>query len=516
MERGNSLRFVPVALLAITAIAAQDPGEALYRVGRQLLAEGKIESALKKFDEGIAAAPQGPFADDALLAAATIDYPATALGDLGRVPAERIERARPRLIKITTDYRGSDSAPAATYRLGLVRMDPSNPHADLDEAFATFLQVARLYPQAPEAAESMYAAGECHRLQGSLAASAGDDAIVVLEHGSSAAEPRSRLRLAETSAILGETTLARLLLAPLTGREVPASASGAKALSRRASALDALVVRSESDRPDAPGTRQFDVAVPPSANALKVGAIAADAEGDLWILDDSTGKVMKAAGGTGALEVLTSPAAEDARGIVLSHGGGPYLWEDRAVVFPDGRRFEPLGSADEEEEAEPLKRIAGLAPGPLGAIDVLDAGGNRVLRYGRDGALKRVVATLEARPAALASWAGTLLVLVPTRREIVIVPPGGSPAIRSIPLRGAGWSVESPVAITTDSLGRIYVLDDSLGTVHVLDREGKRVASIAPAKGSPGEFRSPTALAVDGAGMVYVADKRQARVLRFR
>lgn len=499
-----------------------DPGEALYRVGRQLLSEGKIEPALRKFDEAVTASPRGPFADDALLASASVEYAASSLDDLGRADPGKIERAKARLVKIASEYRGSDCAPQASFRLGLLEMDSSNPRADLDESFATFLQVTRLYPAAPEAAEALYAAGECHRLQGALAACASDDASIVLEHAGSPVAGRARLRLSEGAAILGETALARVLLAsmaddqPFGASPAAPSVPPASALARRASDLDALVVRAAADSPRSPSGRTFDGSLPGAGKPLEVASLAVDPEGALWLLDKASGTVLTIPPGEDGPPPAAGPSAEGARGLVVDGRGGVILWDERGMVIPGGKRFEPRSPSEKGAEPEPLKRIGGIASGPFGEIDLIDSSGNRLLRYGPDLGLPRILARFEARPTALVRWQGSLLVLLASRREIVVVPVTSAPAQSTIPLRGPGWEIDSPEAIATDALGRIYVLDGSARSVTVLDGRGGRVALLAPTKGSAWEFRSPTALAVDGSGRIYVADKRLGRILRFR
>ena len=186
------------------------------------------------------------------------------------------------------------------------------------------------------------------------------------------------------------------------------------------------------------------------------------------------------------------------------------------MILPDGERFEPKAVPEKGGDPEPVRRIGGIAPGPFGDFDVLDASSERVLRYGPDLSFRSVVARFESKPSAIARWEGTLFVLLASRREIAVIPPGKSTAIGLLSLRGPGWELRSPTALALDALGRIYVLDDSARSVTVLDRAGARVALLASEKGASWEFRSPTALAVDGAGRIYVADKRLGRVLRFR
>ncbi len=222
----------------------------------------------------------------------------------------------------------------------------------------------------------------------------------------------------------------------------------------------------------------------------------------------------------------TGEGRERPRGFAVDPDGGVWLWDEKGITAPGGQRFEPRGPAGPDGEGAPLRKIRGLSPGPLGELDVLDGAGSRLLRYGPGFELRGEVASFDARPEAIArSIDGTLHVLLPSRRQVVVIAPPrswsravtpGSFRASTIELGVTGPGLTEPVAIALDGLGRLYVLDAASRSVAVLDEAGLLVERAAPARGSEGELRSPEALAVDGEGRVYVADRRQGRVLRFR
>lgn len=537
--RRTSAHIAVLSLLALPAWGQPDPGEALYGLGRQLLSEGKTAQALQKLEESVRVSPKGPFADDALLAAASIDYPPVGLNDLGRATASGIPKARTRLETIAKTYPDSSAAPAAMFRLGLLEMDPVNPRASLDEAYATFLQVGRLYPRSPEAAEAIYAAGTCLLLQGSRDAAAGEDARLVVEHASGAAGERARLRLATSAARRGEMALAHRLLGPLLEDEIATTGSsnegertaspdrGAESTRAasvvRAKQLEYLFLRAAEDRPDRMGSRVLDDAFGAKSTAGESLAIAVGRDGRVWTLDDDSGRVAPLGGGGGqgaSASAEGTTFAERPRGFGFDGRGALVGWDEKGLLTRDGQRLELIGPpARTDASGEPLRKITAVAFGPFGEIDVADGGETRVLRYGPDRALKGVAAVLEGRPTALVRTDdGTDYVLVASRREVHVIPPAGAPPSRRavLPLKGPGWELGSPAGLSVDPLGRIYVLDASSKSIAILDEQGRRVASIAPARGTPAELKSPTAIAVDAAGYVYVADRKPARIVRFK
>ncbi|HDY87651.1 MAG TPA: hypothetical protein ENH82_05970, partial [bacterium] len=78
---------------------------------------------------------------------------------------------------------------------------------------------------------------------------------------------------------------------------------------------------------------------------------------------------------------------------------------------------------------------------------------------------------------------------------------------------GTAVSMKSPNGITSDSEGRLYVVDTALKVVHVYDRKANRYHTFPPKKAS---FTSPIDIAVDRKGRVFVTDSKEAVVKVFK
>jgi hypothetical protein len=353
---------------------------------------------------------------------------------------------------------------------------------------------------------------------------------------------------------MGEDSLARLLLAPLIERDLENSPSEKAAQgdkdppgqllmapisretreaaereeARAARALGALIDRAAGDGEKPPRARVFDVAWPGGSWLRSLTGVAAAETGTVWLLDARARRAVPIAGTAIDAGAAPIPLPEDVRGILPLQGRQICFWTERTIFLPDGRRFDPAGPAEGGEAAPPVRRIGGVSFGPDGEIEVLDTGGRRVLRYGRDLSLRGEPTRFDERPTAMARGGGILYVLLHSKQMVVALMAGigsseGVSGVhgagveqRVIDLKGAGWEIDSPEGIAADALGRLYVLDGSAKSVSIFTRDGARVAVVAPEKGSLGAMRSPEGIAVDSEGRLYVADTGSGSVLRYR
>ena len=460
----------------------------------------------------------GAAAEKALFSSAIAAYPPRTLDDLG-IPGRSFETARASFERLLREHPAGEHASAAEFRLGLLLMDPANPRADLDAARATFERLVRRAPRPPEAPAALEAGGLCLRLKGRSSEAAALDVRLVAEYPTDAAAARARVRLAREAAVRGDAGARGLL--------PDGNAEGAAGTARD---LGTLLERAAEEK----GSDALDpeFASPPVKEPVSVTALGSEA---ILVLDGSSGRIVSA--GEGApLPVAAAdppPEAPRRRGVAVDPRGRAWIWDEKGVTPPDGARVEPRGPAKNGEPGQAVKRIAAIAPGLMGTIDVLDASGEQVLRYG-PGFVLRGVVPLPARPISAArAEDGTLDVLLASRPRQVLEIRAGAPVAPGWPLRGSeelargwetttialkgeDWELGSPVAIARDALGRIYVLDDDARSVTLLDRRGRRAATYAADQESGSGIRSPASLAVDGSGRVYVADRKLGRVVRFR
>ena len=80
--------------------------------------------------------------------------------------------------------------------------------------------------------------------------------------------------------------------------------------------------------------------------------------------------------------------------------------------------------------------------------------------------------------------------------------------------QGAGNMI-SPMCITEDTQGRIYVTDDYTHTVSVFARNGDFIRRWGSRGAGEGEMRGPSGIAADAADNIYIADTHNHRIQQF-
>ena len=96
-------------------------------------------------------------------------------------------------------------------------------------------------------------------------------------------------------------------------------------------------------------------------------------------------------------------------------------------------------------------------------------------------------------------------------KSVVVVDRDGKP-LGKIPQKGTGYELDSPIDVTFDALGHLYVLDRAKGAIHVFNPAHRLVATITVPEKDPGAFQKPQAFALDATGRLYVFDDRSQRI----
>lgn len=504
------LAAVPVSH-AIHAAPGTDAGEALYRLGMRLIEEGRPEQGLERLEEVARVAPDSPWADDALLAAARHYYPPLDVSQLGSASEGAIDRALQLLGSLRERYPLADSVPAATYTLGLIAMDPANPRRSLDEAYAHFASVMELHPDSPEAAPSAFAAARCSFSQGIVNDAAALLLWILEERPASPLADRARFMLSDLFDRGGESTRALHELQILRDTS-PSSPLDAEA-SRRATLLYRVRKLASGEFGSArPAWRRDDTYAPrPAAEELRSPvALAVSPDGSLHAADEKADSVLTigpagdVSGGTPwdrPQDIALGPNGE-----VLVAGSRAVGWLGKAAVTP------AAGPESGDRDPGRVRRIGGIAVSPDGRVLLIDASTPSVLAYDRNLVFQSVVYRAESGEiSGIATGPdGEVWIGLAKPGEILRLDARGRETAR---ISGATAGVASMSDLAVDEIGDLYVLDDRTRSVLVFDRNARPVTVIGLDGLGLGGV-TLTAIAVDGAGRIYFADRRTPRLWR--
>jgi len=502
-------RFLILSLFIVSPAPAQDTGivQKLYDNALQLLRTGKPEEALKGFEQIYQSYGKTAQAADALFQAATYYYPTIELDDLGQASRDSIQKAIPLFERIRRDYGTSGRAPGALYRLGLLALEPENPKANSDEAYAAFTSVVNVYPASPLVGPALFGAAVSQMRAEAFGTAIEDFSRLMEQVPDFSAAPQARLAFGYS--LFRADDFPRAMEEYQKVRDFFPSRTEARVALERLTLLHRLRLDPSVGRTV---SYQLDSAFPgklQQIGAKSLVSMAVDPDGNLFVGDgrgggaikvDPTGKVI----GRFVLADLEA-VATDRRGSPTLTGGG--------ILLTGTRQF-PLVRPD-ASSSRPVKDVSALAVDRDGRILVADAKAEEVLVYGRDlnfrGSLQRSASGKLA--AVQVSFDNQVYVLDSKDKSISIYSDGK--LLYRLRLSEPPASIALPLDLAVDDLGDLYVVDGAATRVVVLDPSGKRVLATLVGDKTKGGLSDPQRVDVDRQGRIYVYDRRADAVLRF-
>jgi len=508
----GGILVVAIACLWVGApasiLADDDLAKRTLANAEQLLKEGKVEQALKDFEQVTKAWPDSGVADDSLFRMGSYYYPVDSFEGLGGASQGALAKAKDLLARIPAKYPQEDFAPRALLKLGLIAMDPVNPGRNLDEAYASFIGVVNIYPKSDVVDRGLLGAAYADLLAGR-----GDLAIATFERiveefsGSPVCED-ARFWMAEAFARQGSYVRSMEEFQAVRSR-FPDGRLSAPALDRLS-----MIYKTKFE----PGLKkqlfELDGTYAPQLDPNETRgpvAIAVDDESRVHVLYQKSGTIVRLA-----------------HGGKLSSSGQPLDGGVAISLDPKGVEVLAAGTAfragthlvhPQRQERGGLKPITGLTRAvrmPDASIALLDSDRSEILLYKGD-ALN--VGTLyrdsegRVRLAGLAlGAAGKLYTIDQKQGRILEIGAGGVP--RAITLQEEGVRREL-VDLAADDLGTLYLLDARNDALIVATTEGKVLQAIASTPGAAGEFAYASAIAAGPRGEVYLYDDRRKTLLRF-
>jgi TolA-binding protein len=506
-------RLLP-ALLVCLLLPASSPGQdadivqKLYDNAVQLLRRGKPDEALKGFEQIYLTYQSSPQAADALYQAASFHYPPEGLDDVGAAPRDRIQKAIPLFDKISKSYRQSSRAPEALYKMGLLALEPDNPRANPNEAYAAFTSVVNVYPGSPLAGEALFGAATSQIRAGQFENAVEDLNRLLEEFPGLPSAARARLALGYCLFRTGDFPRAMGVYQTVRDQH-PGTREAETALER----LTLLHRHRLLPAAGVPVTYAPDGTFPGRVERLglrSVSDIAVGPGGEVLVVDPKQGQAMVLDARGQVTTRIPFPDVEagtlDRKGEAILTGAGSILYgkSQKPLTRPDGATLRPV------------RDLAGLGADRDGHVLVGDGRAGEVLQYGPTleyrGSLHR---TATGRLAGVEVGIDNQVYVLDSRDRSISIYSDGKPAGR-VSLSDPPASVMEPVALAVDDLGDLYVSDAGSGRVLVLEPRGGKVLAVLQGDRSKGGLSAPGPLAVDHQGRVYVFDRKADAILRFQ
>jgi len=470
------------AALPAGAPATPDPGaaEKQYRLAQRLGADGSPD-AVAAFEKAVVLAPQGPYADDALVDLARLhgapDWPE----DLGGLDATRAALARAPLEKVVNAFPDGDRTLEARYRLALLRCAPlpgRDPARARDELIAIAAGPSRdRWPVA-----SRYALGVIDEQGGAGDRAAGAFARVVLEHPESDVAPRALAGFGRSLLAAGHFGDAAAWFQQALEAGVPAStrASGARALAL-----------SEVLRERVPARRWTAVASPlPTIPTTKGASLLAVAGDGRLLVFDRKNDTLQAFDGNG---VGAAPwGLSGVTAMTTDPFGRVFAAAKERLV-----RIDPSGLVNVATLGA-FASPAAIAVDAAGTVWLADRKGDRIARWTVGTPAPAVVREGKgAGVTALVIWRGRVIAAEErTGRLFALAASGAESPFSAVAFR-------RPIALSVDAAGRISVLDEKADTITRLSATGDPSDTLALSEAG---VSHAAALAAAASGVVYVLD----------
>ncbi len=502
-----------VALLCAGARAEDDDlARRTLANAEQLLREGKIEQALRDFEQVTTAFAETGLADDALYRIGSYYFPAETVEEIGAVSEASVERARQAFGRVKERYPRGDSAPRALLKLGLLALEPANPRRSLDEAYASFSGVVNIYPDSDVVDRALFGAGYADFLAARYGKAIGSFEQVAEEFPDGAAAESARYYMG--LAYVRQGSFVRAL------EEFQAVRTHHPGGRLAPAALDRLTQIHKMKMQPLQGSRPLfahDASYAPQIDPVSVRgplSLAADGRSVLHVLDVRTGAVLRLAhDGKLASSGQSLPGAVaisvDVAGIELL-SAGDRIREGASTLVP--------ARTDGNKIMRPLSRISAAVRASPRLVAVLDDEQGEILLYDDDPARPKLMYRDPAGRARLSGLClgaeGRLYTLDRRGRRIMEISPDGSFREIAFPEKAAA-QLQDPTDLAADDLGNLFVLDRRSDAVVVMTAQGEHLETIVSKPETPAEFSYPAAIAVGPRAEVYVYDEKRKTVLRF-
>ena len=477
-------------------LTADDPAKGHYESAQIFMRDGKFQQALDDLNFIVKSFPQNPLADDALLQ----------LGVYYLENEKDLDQALTFFQQIKDKYTESNSAPAAYYYLGQIYLSRRDAQ-DLDEAYADFERVTRVFPSSAWVDRSLVGAGTALKLQGEFDKAYEEFAKVKVRFADSPLAPRAQYEMGICS-LYGDSHVEAAYDFQQLIDQFPSSEFALPARQLN-TVIYRLYLAPQTDK----RTYQLDPAFAVSLRDMDEPiAMMIDSKGSIYLGDkgkkivyvfDSTGKV------SNSLTVVAPTS------VFLDNREMMYVSTEASVVTPTREALS--FTLTKEGKSELLEEIKSAAVNLFGQYFIVSGKAPGILVYDQKGNVipsPGFTKTEREFSKVLTNSRNQVYGLDKQRKTLVLFAPDGK-ALFALGPQGKGYQFDKIEDFAIDRANHIYLLTKDPRGVLIFSPSGTLLKFIPAAeKGGALAFDDARLIAVGPSGAIYILDKGQKRILK--
>lgn len=476
-------------------VTADDPAKGHYDSALFFLQNGKYQQAIDDLQFIVKSFPESPLADDALLQ----------LGLYQLQQQKDLDQALPMFQQIKERYTNSNSAPAAYYYIGEIYL-AKRKLADLDEAYASFERVTRVFPSSSWVDKSLVGAGIALKWRGEFDRAYEEFSKIKIRFALSPLAPLAQYEMGVCSAYSNSYLEASYDFQEAIDR-FPESIYAKRALDFN-TIIYRLYVAPSADK----NAYRLDTAYGGVLRDVdEPTAMAVDSKSNLY-LSDKGKKLLYVLDPTGKITNTVTAAA--LHSLTVDWQDNLLLTTETAALLPDKTSL--AFTITQNGKPQPLGELRSIVQNSFGdyfvisnetpGIHLFDPKGGTVLENPLANTQKEYL-------KVLINQRNEIYALDKQRKQIVLFLPDGK-TVYGIGPMGKNYEFERIEDFAVDPANHLYVLTKNPRGVFIFSPNGNLLRYVPSGKKEPPAFEDAKAIAVGPSGAIYILDKNSRRILK--
>ena len=490
--------FALVLLLSSASIllTADDPAKGHYESALFFIQSEKYQQALDDLNFIVKSFPQSQLADDALLQ----------LGIHYLERDKKLDQALTSFQQIKDNYTNSNSSPAAYYYIGLIYLGRRDAK-DLDEAYANFERVTRVFPSSEWVDKSLVGAGIALKLRGEYDKAYEEFSKLKVRFAGSPLAPRAQYEMG-LCALNSESYIDAAYDFQQLINQFPTSdfAQPAREIN---TIIYRLHIATQADKKLFLADSSFSAMIPELDNPMGMGI---DSKGNVYLADKDK-----------KLVSVFDPAGKSINSFSLISPFTVFV-DDRDLVIVAtetgvslGKESAALSFVREGKPPEPLNEIRSAAMNSFGELFVVSEKTPGILVYDleRKQISNSPFSKTEREYAKVSiNSRNQVYALDKQRKQIFLFAPDGK-AIYGIGPSGKGYTFDRIEDFAVDRTNHLYVLNKNPRGVLIFAPDGSLLRFIvSDKKGGTLSFEDARLITVGPSGSIFLLDRDLKRILK--